>query len=164
MGVNVYSGPAPVVPEEVIRNWKDSLDVVLVDDCPQEVKEFIDAIAAKMPDFGQIGKHMARISGAELLLANMKEINGESVYPHYFYELPVPHMVAVDHHRWMLRAYRRRGKQGLIDYCRARVEGTELQRVLAILEVHVFHSNRDEYNKVMAEIRASKKLDNKMDV
>lgn len=128
-------------------------------DCPVEVSDFIEAIAAKLPDFGQIGKERVRITGYELLLSGVKEFKSEPVDTYAVYDLPIPRMVACDHVSAMHRIYNRKGKQGLIDFCRNKVNGTELARVLEILDVHVFKQERPEFKKVMTEINAQKKLD-----
>lgn len=158
--VKVYRGPDEVVDQHVLTQWKKAIPIEERATFPIEVRQFIDAISEKMADFGRIGESTTSISGAELLLANMKEINGQPVYPWYFYPLTVPHMVAVDHKNWMYRAYRRRGKQGLIDYCKAQVKATDLERVLEILNVNVFKEDRAEFKQVLEQINASKKIDN----
>lgn len=161
--VNKYTLPE-VIPQSELNAWRSNIKKVEAEHCPPEVREFIAAVSAKLPDFGQTGKFNTLISGYELTLSGMTEMNGEQINPWEVYQLPVPKMQAVDHHAAMHRAFHKRGKQGLIDYCRARVKDTELERLLDVLNVHVFHQEREEFKKVMAEIHLSKKIDTQIDV
>jgi len=156
--------PANVINQEELAAWRASIKKVQAEHCPEEVKQFIKALAEKLPDFGQIGKFTTLISGYELQLSGMKYFNGERINAWEVYQLPVPRMVAVDHETAMHRIFHRQGKQGLINYCRARVKGTELEKLLAILDVHVFKQERAEFKKVLAEINQSKQLDPVLDV
>jgi len=151
--------PPEVVDQVALRLWREGIKKREAEDCPEEVKSFITALADKLPDFGQIGKFTTVITGYELLLSGMKNFNGEKIYPWEVYRLPVPHMVAVDNETAMHRIYNRRGKQGLIDFCKARVKGTELERLLDILHVQVFKQEHEEFKKVLAEINQAKQLD-----
>ncbi len=151
--------PDDVVDQDELRAWRNGLKKSEAKDCPNEVRQFIAAVSEKLPDFGQIRKDKTMISGYELQLAGMKEFHGERINAWEVYELPVPYMMAVDHHTAMHRIFHRKGKQGLIDYCKARVKGTELEKLLAILDVHVFKQERAEFRKVMEEINQSKQLD-----
>lgn len=126
---------------------------------PAEVEQFISALAEKLGDFGQIRKDKTGISGRDLLLCNMKELKGEVIDPWCVYQIDVPYMVAVDNYTSMMRIFRRKGKQGLIDYCKARVNKTALAGTLDILNVHVFHQARPEFQQVLNNIQASKKID-----
>jgi hypothetical protein len=156
--------PSDVVDQDELAAWRASIKKVQAEHCPEEVKQFIKALAEKLPDFGQIGKFTTLITGYELQLSGMKYFNGEPINAWEVYQLPVPRMVAVDHETAMHRIYHRQGKQGLINYCKARVKGTELERLLTILNVHVFKQERDEFKKVMEEIAQSKQLDPVLDV
>lgn len=149
--------PPEVIPQKDLEDWRRSLRRTEDKFCPDEVRQFITAVAAKLPDFGQIGKERDTITGYELQLSGVKEMRGETINAWELYELPVPRMVAVDHHAAMHRIYNRKGKQGLIDYCRARIKGTELERILTILNVHVFNQERPEFMKVLHDINASPK-------
>lgn len=151
--------PADVVNQDDLHAWRASIKKSEDKNCPEEVRQFIGALATKLPDFGQIGKFKSLIAGYDLLLSGMKEYKGESINPWDIYPIEVPHMVAVDHSTAMHRIYQRRGKQGLIDFCKAKVKGTELEQVLEILNVHVFHEERTEFKRVMEEIEQSKKMD-----
>lgn len=149
-----------VVPPEEVRAWKDRIRKLQPrTQCPAEVEQFISAMADKLGDFGQIRKFEAKISGYELLLCNLKELNGQTVFASGVYPIAVPHMIAVDNYSSMLRIYRRKGKQGLIDYCKAKVKATELERVLEILNVNVFHIDRPEFVATMQRIHEAKKLE-----
>ncbi len=147
-----------VINREELRAWRQSIRHKKYP-APVEVCQFIDAISAKLNDFGCIRNYSTAITGRELKLAGMKEYNGEYIHEAFVYELKVPHLVAVDHHLTMHRLYERKGKQGLIDFCKAKVKGTELSKVLEILNVHVFHIERPEFNRVLNDIKASKKLE-----
>jgi len=147
-----------VVNREELRAWRSSLRHKKYE-APAEVCSFINAISDKLADFGCIRNYSVAITGRELLLSGMKEYQGEYIHEDFAYELKVPHMVATDHHLTMHRLYERKGKQGLIDFCKAKVNGTELAKVLEILNVHVFNQERPEFNEVMSKIKASKKID-----
>jgi hypothetical protein len=147
-----------VIPQAELQAWRKRLRKEQAVNCPPEVIEFIEAIAEKMADFGRIRNYKDRIWGWELMLTNMKEFAGKEINIGDNYELDVPHMIAVDHRTWMHRIFKRRGKQGLIDYCRTQVNGTELQRTIEILEVAVFHNERPTFRKIMDEIRRAQKL------
>jgi hypothetical protein len=136
--------------------WKASLKKVNVDDCPLEVKQFIEAMDRQLDPFGQIGKFRTQITGYELLLSGMKELNGEPIQRWETYPLDVPRTVAVDHSTAMHRIYHRQGKQGLINYVRARVKGRALASVLEILTVVIFKQERPEFKAIMAQINESK--------
>lgn len=149
-----------VVPQAEVLAWKDRLRKLQpATQCPEEVEQFITAMAEKLGDFGQIRKFNAMISGYELLLCNMKELNGRTVVAWDVYPIAVPHMIAVDNYSSMMRIYRRKGKQGLIDYCKAKVKDTELERVLEILNVNVFHIERPEFVTTLQRINEAKKLE-----
>jgi hypothetical protein len=151
-----------VVPQAELKAWRDKIRSS-EKDCPLEVTQFIEAIARKMSDFGQIGKWTTLITGYELRLSGYKEYNGGDINPWEVYPMPVPHMQAVDHRKWMYRIFRRRGKQGLIDYCRAQVKASDLEKTLSILNVQVFREDRPEFQKVMADIAASNKIESKFE-
>jgi hypothetical protein len=148
-----------VVPQDELKEWRRRIKKVEAEHCPGEVRDFITAVANKLPDFGQIGQFNTHITGYELQLSGMKEFNGEAINPWEIYTMPVPRMVAVDHETAMHRIFCRHGKQGLINYCRARVKGSELEKLMEILNVHVFHQSRPEFLKVMSEINKAQKID-----
>lgn len=148
-----------VIDQAEILKWRAQIRRVEAPDCPDEVRSFITALAAKLGDFGQIGKEHSQISGYELKLSGFTEWNGEPVRAWDTYDLPVPRMVVVDHEGAMHRIFNKKGKQGLIDFCQAKVKGTMLERLLDTLNVQVFQNYSPHFNKVLAEINASKKLD-----
>jgi hypothetical protein len=147
-----------VVPPEAITAWRKTLKETQSHNCPQEVVDFINAMSEKMDDFSRLREENIKISGYDLQLSGMKEMHGEPINPWELYDLKIPFMIAVDHKKWMHRIFNRQGKQGLINYCRNQVKDTDLERVLSILEVAVFHQERPEFKKVMGEIQASKKI------
>lgn len=148
-----------ILPEVVDRNellaWRKSLQRPLDIHCPSEVREFIDAVAAKLPDFGQIRKTTEYISGYELSLSGYP-VQGElsDVYP-----IDVPYKVAVDHRASMLRSYRKRGKAGLLAYCKVWVKDTELEQLLRVLNEQVFNEQTTTFRQVMRDIQKAKKID-----
>lgn len=156
--------PTPISLPEVVdqahlQSWKKSQEqAVPTNDVPAEVLSFIDALSAKLPDFGRIRNFSTIITGYELLLAGMERWNGNPVSRWDNYQMDVPHMVVIDNRTTMLRLYKRKGKQGLIDYCRARVKGTELQRLLDVLNVNVFNQQRPEFKRVLHSIAQQPKL------
>ena len=151
-----------VVDREALREWQQSLQgdfEKLSGQIPGEVQIFIDALAAKLPDFGRIRNEKTMFTGYELLLAGMNELNGEAIERTSLYPVEVPFMQSVDNRLTMMRLYLRKGKSGLIDYVKARTKGTEMERLLMILNVHVFHQEREEFKQVMDGINNAKKLD-----
>lgn len=150
---------AEIIPQEELARWRESIPKVGVNQCPPEVVEFIDALAAKLDDFIRIKTEMVHTSGEDLLLGGVTEINGEPVNPWDVYPTVMPYMVAADHRAAMYRLYHRKGKAGLIGYCKTKVKGTELERVLQILNVVVFRKESDEFRKVMDDIAAAPRLD-----
>jgi hypothetical protein len=151
-----------VVDHVHLATWKESLWISNTQLIPKDVMQFIDALDAKLPDFGRIRNDKVWVTGYDLLLSGMKHIEGERVDPWTSYQVDVPYMVAIDNRSTMIRLFLRKGKQGLIDYCRSRVSGTELSRLLEVLHVHVFHEDNpnhsEDYKRMMKAIRASKKI------
>lgn len=160
MEVKLYIYLPEVVPQHALQEWKAKIKLrqSVLHNCPDEVRQFIAAIANKLGDFGRFREYQVMRSGRELLLC-MKEWQGQKIDPWAMYPVNVPVLMAVDNQTAMLRIFQKRGKQGLIDFCKAKVSGTELERVLEILNVHVFHLHRPEYKKVMSDIEKSKKLE-----
>lgn len=148
-----------VVDRAELETWRRSLPRRVADHCPQEVRDFIQAVSQKLPDFERYQVESTLITGAELMLCNMHEYKGERIRAGMAYPIEVPRMQAVDHFAAMHRIYHRKGKQGLIDYVKARVEGSRLQQLLEILNVHVFHQERPEFQKVMDKIKEARKLE-----
>lgn len=147
-----------VVDRNHLEQWRHSLPRRVAIHCPQEVKEFIQAVSQKLPDFERYQVESTLITGAELLLCGMNEFKGERIRATTAYPIDVPRMQAVDHHAAMHRTYLRNGKQGLINYVKARVEESKLRQLLEILNVYVFHIERPEFQEVMKGISQTKKL------
>lgn len=120
---------------------------------PQEVEEFIEAVARKLPPYERFGEELQMITGRELQLCGQTEINGKPIKKWVVYPILVPRLQAVDHYSAMRRAYRRRGKSGLRRYCECHVKGPDLDRLLRILDTHVFKQDRPEFNTMMQRIR-----------
>lgn len=157
MHVQPYTLP-DVVDREALREWQQTN---AIDDrfVPTEVRQFINAVAAKLPDFQAIRMESTTYTGYELELAGMKEFKGQPVRRWDMYRVDVPFCLAVNNRNTMLRLYRKKGKQGLIDYCRARVKGTHLERLLYVLNVHVFRQESPEFNKVMTNLQQSPRIE-----
>lgn len=153
-----------IVPQEVILSWRNNIRKVGSGECPPEVVDFIESLAEKLDDFIRIRTETVMISGEDLLLGNVKQVGGEPVYPGINYPTPLPYMVAADHRAAMYRIFHRKGKQGLIDFCMAKVQGTELARILQVLNLVVFRQERPEFKKIMDEINASRKLESNINV
>lgn len=158
MDVTPYRLPQ-VVDREHLMEWRNALPRKSVGGVPPEVEQFIGALAAKLGDFAQYQQETSRISGKDLLLCGMKQWNGAEVVPWCYYSITVPRMQAVDHYAAMHRIYARKGRHGLINYCRARVAGTELHRLLDILNVYVFNLHSEKFKAAMEEIAAAKKIE-----
>lgn len=147
--------PADIIPREDLLSWRNSLKSEVSPDCPLPVKQFIEAVASKLPEFSRIREEKTMITGYELRLANFHEYKGEVILDSCLYELPVPYMIAVDHRGAMHRIFRRKGRQGLVDYCRAHVDSTELARLIKIMDVHVFNRESEAFTELMTEIKKS---------
>lgn len=156
--------PAEVIPQQDLQAWRSQITRSEAPACPPEVREFITAMAAKLPDFGRTGEFTTLISGRDLILSGLKTWKGEQIFSFAKYPLQVPYMHAQDHEAGMHRIFARQGKQGIINYCKARVKDTEFQKILAVLTVHVFKQERPEFTQLMADIEAGKKIDSKLDV
>lgn len=149
-----------IIPPNELREWKERIRQAQPrPQCPPEVAGFIEALAEKLGDFGQMRTYREFVPGRLLMLSGIREMNGERINAWDLYPLTIPHMIAVDHYTSMHRIYRRKGKQGLIDYCKAHVKGSELEHVLQALNVHVFDVHRPEYERALKEIKAAKKID-----
>lgn len=120
--------------------------------CPPEVEEFIQAVTKNLPMFERIGQETTMITGEELILAGTTVIDGKPVKAWRGYPLIVPRMAPVDHYGAMHRAFRKRGKAGLANYCRVHASGPDLQKLLQILDVYVFNEERPEFKKIMEQI------------
>jgi hypothetical protein len=151
-----------IVPHDEVRAWQQSLyaeEKKKTPSCPEEVLAFIESVSEKLPDFEQYQKEVVRISGVELMLCNIHEQKGESIKAWVTYPLPIPKMQAVAYKASMMSIFRKKGKQGLIDFVRARVKKTAIEQTLSILNVYVFHQSRPEFQKMLSEIRSSNKLE-----
>jgi len=147
-----------VVPQSELLAWRRSIRRAEADKAPAEVTEFIEALAAKLPDYGRVGMDLTVYTGKELKLCGLNVYEGQQVVDFAVYQLKVPRLQATDEALTMYRIYKRKGKPGLIDYCRAKVKGTELEKLLYILNVHVFKIDRPEYREVMDRIMNSNQL------
>lgn len=148
-----------VVDFEELERFKVKVREQKFEQIPQEVLQFVEAINNKLGDFAQFGRERMPISGKELLLCGITEWFGEQVDKFSLYFITVPKMMAVDYRTTMIRLYRRKGKQGLIDFCKVKVKDTDLEQVLDILNVHVFHEERPEFKRILQEIESAKKLE-----
>ncbi len=146
-----------LIPREVLEAWRFQLERPDTTNVPPEVKQFIEALAAKLEDFGRIGEHEEHVDGRDLLLC-MKEFNGEAIDPDALYPIKIPHLVALDHNAAMHRSFHKRGKQGLVDYCKARVKGTELERLLTVLNVQVFKQESEQFKTILNDISHAPKV------
>lgn len=155
--ITPYSLPE-IVPHEALQAWHEGIPKPDLRGCPAEVRSFINSVAEKLPDFGQIRKDITKITGYELNLAGMDTFNGQWIDPNAIYDLPVPYLVPIDNRTSMHRTFIRRGKQGLIDWVKARVKGSDLERLLEILTVHVFKEERPEFASMLKKINSSKKI------
>lgn len=144
--------PPEVVPQDELHAWRDSVRKT-VSSCPNRIGQFIVAAADQLPAFGQIRTFKTMITGYELKLSGMKEYNGEYLVDTFAYELPVPHMVAVDHYSAMTRAYTRRGQQGLIDYVKAHAHADAVEKLLYVLDSVVFEKGSEAFRKEMQTIK-----------
>jgi hypothetical protein len=143
-----------VVDQQVVRDWRGSIKRIEDKNCPEEVTAFINTIAYLLGDFAQYKVEKQLIKGFDLILCGNRVWNSQTIDPWTAYEIKVPVLQAVDHYAAMHLIFKRKGKQGLIDYCRARVKDTEIERVLQVLNVEVFHIERPEFKYVMDQIKS----------
>jgi len=143
-----------VVDQQAVRSWRNSIKRIEDKNCPEEVTGFINTIAYLLGDFAQYKTERQVIRGEDLILCGLAQWNGETIDPWTAYEIKVPVLQVVDHHAAMHLIFKRKGKQGLIDYCKARVKDTEIERVLEVLNVEVFHIERPEFKYVMDQIKS----------
>lgn len=152
-----------VLPEVVdwkeVEGFKLKIQSKKFDNVPVEVEQFIKAIDNKLGDFAKYGVENVAIKGSELLACGIKQWDGEHIFSFAVYAMKVPKMLAVDNYTAMHRIFFRKGKQGLIDFCKSKVKASELERVLSILSLEVFHEHRPEFKMMMANIEASKKIE-----
>lgn len=149
--------PEDVVDQEVLKAYQNSIPKVDRDQCPIEVQQYIDAVAKKLGDFEIIGQESVYISGYELQLCGMKEFDGEKINAIDLYPTSMPIMKAVDHRAAMYRHYKKKGKQGLIDFTKSKVKASSLERILSVLTVSVFKEESEEFKNALAEIQKTKK-------
>lgn len=148
-----------VVDHFYVGHWQRTIKAkAFIEPCPPEVEEFINAVHVKLGDFAQYGREHEYIEGSELLLCGLTEWEGEQIFSFATYPLHVPKMQAVEHRTSMHRLFQKKGKQGLIDYVKARTKGTPLQHLLEVLNVHVFHQERPEFVTMMEKIKQAQKL------
>jgi hypothetical protein len=147
-----------VVDAQALREFKASIKPEAYSS-PPEVTIFVNALSKKLGDFAQYGKEQQVISGDELLQVGITEWEGKKVFSFAKYYLYVPKLQAVDRAATMHRIYRKKGKQGLIDYCKFHTTGTSLERLLSVLEVSVFKNERPEFKKMLADIEKAPKID-----
>ena len=146
-----------VVPQAELQAWKEKmLERSQNFTAPPEVRSFIKSIANKLGDFAPFRSSTVLWRGRDLAI---NEYGGKKIIPHDLYPVDIPVLQAVDHYTTMMLIYKKRGKQGLIDFCKVKVKGSELERVLEILNVHVFHEERPEFKQVLREIDNAKKLE-----
>lgn len=144
--------PEEIIPAGELLAWREGLKKSEAKNCPGEVKEFIRAVADQLPAFSPVGEDKTMITGYELRLAGMTSFNGEMILDTCAYELPVPRLVAVDHYNAMHRAYNRKGKRGLVDYCKAHVNESGLGKLLRVLDVQVCKQESEEFKSIMTQI------------
>lgn len=147
-----------VVDHQHVAEWQQSIKKELDNNCPIEVQQFISAVALKLGAFAQYGRQLVPIKGSELHLCGITHWEGQPVFSFGIYQMNVPLMQAVDHSTAMHRLFKKKGKQGLIDYLKVKTKDTSLQLLLEVLNVHVFHQERPEFIKVMNEINAAEKI------
>ena len=70
-----------------------------------------------------------RLSGADAILANQKEIGGKPVDPEGNYIMKMPVRRNIDHKLRMKRIYKKRGKVGLITYLKPYVQPAKFGEV-----------------------------------
>lgn len=157
MTVSPYITLPEIVPQHELQAWKAKMRERSQNyTAPVEVRTFIVSMANKLGDFAPFRQTQVLWRGRDLA---MNEFAGEKINQFDLYPVKVPVLQAVDHYTTMMLIYKKRGKQGLIDFCKAKVKGSELERVLNILTVHVFHEERPEFKQVLREIDNAKKLE-----
>jgi hypothetical protein len=142
-----------VIPQSEIEAFKHEVRKpleVMVAAAPAEVQGFIAALADKLGNTAQVGQYDVMMTGDDLLLCG-NSFEGKRIDRHSIYPVKVPKLQVVDHYSTMHRLYHRKGKQGLIDYCKVHAKGTELEKLLSILTVHVFHQESIRITNLLNE-------------
>jgi hypothetical protein len=153
--------PVQVLPEIVSKSEIEAFKLsarqpleAIIRQAPPEVNKFIEALANKLGNMAQVGEYDALMTGEELLLC-MNEFKGQKIDRHTLYPVKMPKLQAVDHYATMHRLYHRKGRQGLIDYCKAHTKGTALERLLSVLTLHVFHEESVRITNLLNEWKSN---------
>jgi len=148
-----------VIPAGALEEWRSSLPS-LKGSVPERVLEFINGVSSMLPAFREYQKEHDYITGRELLLCGMTEWDGVTIVPAKIYSLPVPKMQAVDERSTMFRIFRKRGKQGLIDYVKFQFNGYTQKKLLRHLHVEIFNEQdpaaSQEFTELMAQITSER--------
>ena len=80
------------------------------------VSKIIDQLVAKLPRTEVVSYDQAYISGAELLLTPMKDVNGKPIKKDENYAIDVPVLRVIGHRGRLRNAWLAHGIQGMYNY------------------------------------------------
>ena len=153
--------PKQTLPDVVPQNEIEAFQLAVrkplaevVAKCPEDVRGFISALANKLSHMAQVGEYVAMMTGDDLLLCG-NSFEGKRIERNVLYPVKMPKLQVVDHYSTMHRLYARKGKQGLVDYCKAHVKGTELEKILSILTVYAFHEDAPRVTELLNQWRSN---------
>lgn len=76
----------------------------------------IENLVPRLPAFKQVGMDPCLFTGHELLLAGVREFEGQPIDPYSTYNMPMPRIKYHRHERMIRREWRYRGMQGVYEY------------------------------------------------
>lgn len=87
-----------------------------------EIEKYADQIRSVRETGTIMGQEEVFWSGEDLLLCNVKEVDGEPVNPNLAYSISIDVIHHVNHKERMITAYKRKGRQGIADYLKTVTE------------------------------------------
>lgn len=94
------------------------------------IDEFIEIVAPKLKH--RVITTPSEISGRELLLTGVKDVQGKQIEPDKVYSMPVPTVVHQPHERKLRIAYLRAGRNGIRNYLSKWLEQSVLDQVMSV--------------------------------
>ena len=105
----------------------------------KEQLKYIRIIANNLPDQGQVSKINTKVTGHDLIedvrLGGRKESDIKEVDPEKEYIIPNRLIMAVDHIARLKRAFKRHGKNGLIEYCKKFMKEKDTSQLVEVINM-----------------------------
>lgn len=107
---------------------------------PEEVNDWLDAVAKQLPVFDVVGRKQSYITGHELVLCGHKTWEGEFIQPNKMYTLwvplakaeldnKVPRYKILDHSTKLKTLWKLHGLNGIYHYLRSYLTDEQIQEV-----------------------------------